>query len=344
LNSPDRKKHLYIQQSLNLQKYLAAQLIHSQVSTVNHFKNFSAISPLFRFKMDYPKQTITYKTVGTLQIKLDLYLPQNGKSGKVPVVVWFHGGGLLMGRRTLVKSHTYSVLDHGYVLVSPDYRFAPQTSTREILQDALDSLKFVQDSLQSHIEPSSGIVLDTSNVCVSGSSAGGYLALLCGVYSDIPKVLLAIYPMTNPHGDFFSKPQLKALKGHIDRAIVEPYLDKNAEAAAENEDDSPRNMMYPYMLQEAILPKLWWDVKPDDDEMIVKNAIKKKGSYKPTYVVHGDADVIVGMDQADEVVEALKEVNAEVVYERMPGLNHLFDADPKYKLEDMYAFMLKHMQ
>lgn len=31
------------------------------------------------------------------------------------------------------------------------------------------------------------------------------------------------------------------------------------------------------------------------------------------------------MDQSDEVVENLTEVNAEVVYDRMLGLNHLFD-------------------
>lgn len=50
------------------------------------------------------------------------------------------------------------------------------------------------------------------------------------------------------------------------------------------------------------------------------------------------------MDQSDEVVETLTEVNAEVVYDRMLGLNHLFDKDLKYKLEDIYAFILKHVQ
>lgn len=40
-----------------------------------------------------PTKTITYKTVGKLEIPLDLYLPQNAE--KVPVLLWFHGGGLL---------------------------------------------------------------------------------------------------------------------------------------------------------------------------------------------------------------------------------------------------------
>lgn len=236
-----------------------------------------------------------------------------------------------MGRRSLVKPHTYSVLSHNYALISPDYRFAPQVPTREILNDALDLLIFVRDKLQSHIDPTSGVQLDTERICVSGSSAGGYLTFLCGVYSDVPKVLLAIYPMTDPHGEFFGKPQLRGIKeGSIDRSLVARFLDRNSEVVAENEENSARDLMYNYMLQEAILPQLWWDVKAGDEEMIVRLAIKKRGSYRPTYVVHPDGDTIVGVDQADEVVEVLKEVGAEVVYERVEGLDHLFDEDPKY--------------
>jgi acetyl esterase/lipase len=36
---------------------------------------------------------ITYKKVGPLHIHLDLTLPPNAH--KVPVLLWFHGGGLL---------------------------------------------------------------------------------------------------------------------------------------------------------------------------------------------------------------------------------------------------------
>lgn len=40
-----------------------------------------------------PTKTITYKTAGDLEIPLDLYLPDN--ANKLPVMLWFHGGGLL---------------------------------------------------------------------------------------------------------------------------------------------------------------------------------------------------------------------------------------------------------
>lgn len=295
--------------------------------------------------MSHPKQTITYKTAGSLQIPLDLYLPSSpSSSGKTPILVWFHGGGLLQGRRDAVKEHTYSVLKHGYALVSPDYRLAPQVPAREILTDILDCLTFVRDKLQEYVPSSSDITFDTSRICVSGSSAGGYITFLSGLYSDVPKVLLPIYPMTDCWGSFFTNPQMQGVReGHVDKSIVAPFLDKNAEVMSENDPEGPRQKMYSYMLQEAILPELW-DVKKGDDKMIIPLAIKKKGSFKPTYVVHGDADTRVGVEQADEAVEVLKDVGATVEYERLPGLDHLFDVDPKYTLEKMYDFMYKHME
>lgn len=40
-----------------------------------------------------PTKTLTYKTVDKLQIPLDIYLPSH--ANKAPILLWFHGGGLL---------------------------------------------------------------------------------------------------------------------------------------------------------------------------------------------------------------------------------------------------------
>ena len=39
------------------------------------------------------QQTIIYKKFGSLEIPMDLYLPKNAH--KAPILLWFHGGGLL---------------------------------------------------------------------------------------------------------------------------------------------------------------------------------------------------------------------------------------------------------
>lgn len=166
--------------------------------------------------------------------------------------------------------------------------------------------------------------------------------MLAGLYAEVkPKVILPIYPITNPLGHFFTNPQPHP-DGTVDRSIVEPFLDRNAEVMAANDKESKRNKMYYYMMQEAILADLL-SVKKGDDTFIIKDAIRKAGNLVPCFIVHGDADKFVGVDQADEVVEALKDIGADYEYERLPGLDHSFDLDEKVTMDKMYAFMAKHI-
>lgn len=289
-------------------------------------------------------QTLTYKTVGSLPIKLDLYLPSKSTSNP-PILLWFHGGGLLQGSRSDVAPHMLSaVSQYGLALVSADYRLAPQATIDEIVSDVQDCLTFIHDKLQQHMP--SGVTLNTSRIAVSGSSAGGYLALLAGLYSKVtPKVVLAIYPITNPYGKFFTTPQpIPDIipHRHVDESVVAPYINRNAEVVADNDAASTRNKLYFYMLQEAKLASLI-SVKPGDDTYIVADQLRKRGSYLPCFIVHGDADTFVGIEQADEVVEALKEIGADYKYERLEGIDHVFDKDETFQLEAMYAFMNKHL-
>lgn len=43
---------------------------------------------------------------------------------------------------------------------------------------------------------------------------------------------------------------------------------------------------------------------------------------KPVWIVHGDADVVVPVEQSRNMAEALKAVGAEVHYSELPGINH----------------------
>lgn len=190
-----------------------------------------------------------------------------------------------------------------------------------------------------------GNLLDTTRIAVSGSSAGGYLALLTGLYATgpvKPKVILPIYPITDPLGTFFTTPQPHPA-GHIERAALEPYLDPKAPVQTRTAwEGDPRAKFYFYMMQEAILAKLL-QIKEGDDTFIVAPQIRKTGGYLPTFIVHGDADKFVGVEQSDEVVDALRDVGAVVEYERPQGLDHIFDQKPDVELEGYYAFFKKHI-
>lgn len=50
--------------------------------------------------------TLTYSTVGKLDIKLDAYIPPDASASALPGIIYFHGGGLTTGsRRDILFCH-----------------------------------------------------------------------------------------------------------------------------------------------------------------------------------------------------------------------------------------------
>ena len=287
--------------------------------------------------------TLTYKTVKSCAIRLDLYLPQGRQ--RLPILLRFHGGGLLQGSRTSVPPHLLrGIQSHGYALVSADYRLAPQVGVSSILEDVLDCIHYVRNDLsrESAVEKD---VLDTSRLAIVGSSAGGYLGLLAGLYAvPKPNVVLAIYPITNPQGEFFLKPHPHPL-GHIGRSEVADALDKDADVVSEDTNcGEGRRKMYFWMLQTASYADLV-SVDADDLDLIVSSQVRKIGkiALPPTYICHGDADVLVDVGQSDEVVDAMRDVGLVHQYERLEGVDHLFDRDDSVSMAEMYAFMKQYL-
>src|SRR3979411_1194437 len=71
-------------------------------------------------------QTHTYKTAGGCEIKADVY--GAGGTARLPVVIWIHGGALISGSRKGLSARFHTgLLEQGFVVVSIDYRLAPET-------------------------------------------------------------------------------------------------------------------------------------------------------------------------------------------------------------------------
>lgn len=63
------------------------------------------IASIFKMASIKPSATVTYKTVGSLQIPMDIYLPPN--PNKAPILLWFHGGGLLYASTHITAQQVY---------------------------------------------------------------------------------------------------------------------------------------------------------------------------------------------------------------------------------------------
>src|SRR5262245_21709861 len=76
--------------------------------------------------------THTYKTVGGIQVQADVHRPNDALIR--PVVVWIHGGALIMGNRSSVPKDLLDLCrTEGYALASLDYRLAPEVKLTEII-------------------------------------------------------------------------------------------------------------------------------------------------------------------------------------------------------------------
>ncbi|TYR33364.1 alpha/beta hydrolase [Sphingobacterium phlebotomi] len=107
----------------------------------------------------------TVSDYATEQCKLDIHYPTSGENK--PIVLWFHGGGLTGGKKEVPAF----LKEKGLVVVGVGYRFAPNVKVEDIIRDAAKATSFIVKNAGKYRG-------DTSNIFISGHSAGGYLALM----------------------------------------------------------------------------------------------------------------------------------------------------------------------
>lgn len=97
--------------------------------------------------------------------RLDIWAPSNGS--QLPVVVWFHGGGLTEGTRSIPAE----LKNQKIVVVAPGYRLHPHVKAPVYIEDAAAAVAWVFENID-HYKGSN------KKIYLSGHSAGGYLVAM----------------------------------------------------------------------------------------------------------------------------------------------------------------------
>ncbi|MBC8325488.1 MAG: alpha/beta hydrolase [Verrucomicrobia subdivision 3 bacterium] len=100
--------------------------------------------------------------------RLDVYFPVHKK--EFPTVVWFHGGGLKAGHRSVPEA----LLNQGIAVVAVNYRLHPKVKAPAYIEDAAAAVAWTF----KHIKDFGG---SPKRIYVSGHSAGGYLTSMVGL-------------------------------------------------------------------------------------------------------------------------------------------------------------------
>lgn len=102
---------------------------------------------------------------------LDIWVPARPTSARLPVIVFFYGGGWHSGERADYGFAAAAFAAQGFVAVVPDYRLVPEVRYPGFLEDAALALRWVW----SNIAHFGG---DPDKIALSGHSAGAYIAAM----------------------------------------------------------------------------------------------------------------------------------------------------------------------
>ena len=286
--------------------------------------------------------TYTYKRAGGCDIKADVYLPAVG--GPRPVLLWIHGGALILGGRRDVRGHQQErYLDAGYTIVSIDYRLAPETKLPEIIDDIGDAFRWVRKSGPALFNA------DPKRIGVFGHSAGGYLTLMSGFCTDPhPQALVSFYGYGDLVGPWYSRPS----PFYCQQPMVSEEEARSAVGTSPLSEGGGHNRgrFYLYCRQRGIWPKEISGRDPSADPEFFRTYCPEQNvdsAYPPTLLLHGDQDTDVPYELSVDMARALASAGVEHELITIPGGGHGFDwaqdAAASQAFERVLAFLARHL-
>lgn len=222
-----------------------------------------------------------------------LYVPKEPRQhdGLSPALVFFHGGGWVIGD---LDSHDVVcrqlAAEGALIVISVDYRLAPEHKFPAAADDAIAATKWIAAHARD-------LGVDASRLSIGGDSAGGNLAAVVALAArDAGGTALAgqvlIYPATDfamTHGSH-SEPETSVLLTH---SVIRWFRDHYLNGASDIHD---------------------WRASPARAQNLA--------GLPPAYVLTAGADPL--RDEGDEYAERLRQAGVPVTYKHFPGQFHGF--------------------
>jgi acetyl esterase len=230
----------------------------------------------------------------TEDIPVRIYTPEG--SGPFPLLVFFHGGGYVLGdldtHDGLCRSLANGV---GCIVVSVDYPLSPEHKFPAALNAGYAATKWVAE----HAATING---DTSRIAVGGDSAGGNLAAVVALMArdqDGPALAfqLLIYPDLDFRRSNFSIREYTGKYGNITRESQNWFMDHYLNNAEEK-------------LNPLVSPLLAPDLK----------------GLPPALIITAEYDAL--RDEGEQYGQRLEEAGVPVTVSRYQGMIHEFVRHP----------------
>ncbi|KAM0753589.1 alpha/beta-hydrolase [Meredithblackwellia eburnea MCA 4105] len=290
-------------------------------------------------------------------------LPASSSAHPSPWIVYIHGGAWSTGQHfsplpwILNGFHT-----SGFHIVSVSYRLLPYARLDDMVEDVEDSTQWARDNLERIVGTGN---VDLDRFAIGGASAGGTLAVLLGqrtspaplavfdIYGAVDLLSPGFYNISSrlasdvvPYLPGADEGELLAELTSTDLSQAITFCPINTQLPLETlregwQSDTVvygerierqinmRHAMRKYKMLINVL--LRWDQFDNDEAYMahVRSLNPVDGissSSPPTYILHGDADVLVSIDQSRELARRLRKVGVDVGESFVSGVGHVFDA------------------
>lgn len=294
-------------------------------------------------------ETFTYKTAGPLDIQADVF--SRGDEPNRPAILWIHGGALIMGSRDKLPAPAlFNRLLERYIVVSIDYRLAPETPLDGIVQDVDDAYSWLVTRGPDLFG------LDPTCIAVMGMSAGGYLALTTGYrVQPKPRAIVSFYGYGELTGAWYSQPSEFYSKNYPAISREEGYRAVSGppvSAAPGGEAMMGRPNFYLYCRQNGVWPQCVSGHTPATEAAWFKPyepLWNVTPSYPPTLLLHGKDDTDVPFEQALLMKRELEWNRVPCALISHPEWGHAFDVEQQNApalpetFDTVAAFLAAHL-
>ncbi len=261
---------------------------------------------------------IVYASPGNFPLKLDLYVP-TGLSELPPIVIWIHGGGWEAGDKAHPQALPLTQL--GFAVASIDYRLSEVAKWPAQIHDCKAAVRWVRAHASQY-----GYRAD--KIGAMGASAGGHLVALLGTTGNDSALegeegLMGISSAVQAVVDYFGPTDFISLASEVT-------------AKQRANLDNPVTHLFG--------TPLWNNGIVAGKEEIAKDAspvYHVSPQSCPFFILHGDRDPIVPLQQSAELNDALKKAGVESTLVVIPGGGHGFH-DPASALRAA-EFLQRHL-
>ena len=226
-------------------------------------------------------------------------------------LIYFHGGGWVAGSVDTHDGITRAFAKRaGCVVISVDYRLAPEHPYPAASQDAWQACRWVMENAKE-------LGIDPDRIGVGGDSVGGTLAAIMarkGRDTGAPfAVQLLLCPATFPRTDTPSYSYFSEGYGLTRDAMEwywEQYLGPNAAASATNADIAPAGSLDLRRLPRAIVVTAEADVLRDEGEAFAQRmflaGVETEG-YRYDGMIHGFLRMAGVVDRSRQALDEISE-------------------------------------